>query len=155
MFVLSVFLLVLVILYLRLRIRRARAGVESWIEGHDLDGRGKTYLNNLVGIKSRPDIVTRDMVVEVKSTTAGRNPYMGDVLQVAGEMAATGKDMAELRYANRSFLIRNSPEIKGYLYRVLGAMKYHLRYRIPPEGTPTPGKCRVCEFRMVCPEAAK
>jgi len=48
--------------------------------------------------------------------------------------------------------VENTLHLRGALMRVFHTMKEHLDHNIAPHGTPTKGRCRVCEFNDICPE---
>lgn len=132
--------------------RRSHAGISGWVKDSDLKGKGKKYVDLATGVIAKPDVVLRGKVIEVKSYTAKHRPFKGDILQAAAEMNAVGAGKAEIHYPNKSFRIKNSAQLRESLMRVSQAMQEHLKRRQAPKGTPTTGKCRVCEFNGICPE---
>jgi hypothetical protein len=146
--------------FARLRRERGCAGIVGWIRGQDLDGKGRRYyFNKRFGIGCKPDIRESGRIIEYKSASAGSHPYPSDVMQVAGEMIATGVEDAELRYGNgREFsFTSNSPEIKEAIKRmqqIVGRMQTHLANNVMPEGSPSPKKCARCSFSQECNQSA-
>jgi hypothetical protein len=146
--------------FTRLRKERGRAGIVGWIRDQDLDGKGKQYYyNQRFGIGCKPDIRENGRIIEYKSALAGSHPYPSDVMQLAGEMIATGLERAELRYGNgREFTYTsNSPEIKEAIKKVrqiVGRMQTHLANNVMPEGSPSPKRCARCSFSRECDQSA-
>ncbi|MCR4314655.1 MAG: hypothetical protein NUV84_05445 [Candidatus Uhrbacteria bacterium] len=132
--------------------RRSQAGISGWVKDSDLKGEGKKYIDRATGIVAKPDVVLRGTVIEVKSYPALNGPFKGDILQAAAEMNAVGAGKAEIHYPNQRFLVKNTTHLRDSLMHVYQAMKEHLNMKIAPHGTPTRGKCGVCEFKAVCPE---
>ncbi len=132
--------------------RRSQAGISGWVIDSDLKGKGNKYFDRTTGVAVKPDVVLRGKVIEVKSYHALNSPFKGDILQAAAEMSAAGVGQAEIHYPNKSFRIKNSAQLRESLMRVSQAMQEHLKRRLAPKGTPTTGKCRVCEFNRICPE---
>lgn len=156
MFVISLILLAVftIILgsWILLLKRRSQAGVSGWVKDSDLKGEGKQYFDGTTGVATKPDVVLRGKVIEVKSYPALNSPFKGDILQAAAEMNAAGVGRAEIHYPNKSFRIKNSAQLRESLMCVSQAMQEHLKRRQAPKGTPTTRKCLVCEFKAVCPE---
>ncbi len=143
----------------RLSKERGRAGIAGWIRDQDLDGNGRRYyFNSRIGIGCKPDIKENRKIIEYKSSSAGRNPYPADIMQLAGEMIAAGAEEAELRYGNgRAYpFASNSPETQEAIRKVqqiVGRMQSHLKHNIMPEGTPTPKRCARCSFGKECDQS--
>lgn len=156
MFVIGLILLAVFTIILRSWIillkRRSQAGISGWIMDSDLKGEGEKYFDRTTGVIAKPDVVLRDKVIEVKSYPALNSPFKGDILQAAAEMNAVGAGKAEIHYPNIKFQVKNSSQLRDSLMRVSHAMQEHLKRRQAPQGTPTTGKCRVCEFNGICPE---
>ncbi len=144
----------------RLSRERSRAGIAGWLRDQDLDGNGRRYyFNRQIGIGCKPDISENGRIIEYKSASAGSFPYPADVMQLAGEMIATGVENAELRYGNgRTYsFAAQSPEMKEAVQKVrqiVGRMRHHLKHNIMPEGTPTPKRCARCSFGKECDQSA-
>ena len=150
--------IVIILISLRLRSQRRRAGVRGWVVDQDLDGKGnKVYRDDKLGLSCKPDVVERSRIIEYKSAVVQGKARPGDVLTVAAQMLATGKEAAELRYANKGFTYqRSSSEMQKSMQKVqsiMGQMRRALMLRIAPKGTPTPNKCSKCDFRSGCPDA--
>jgi len=156
MFVIALIILAVFIIILRswfiLLKSRSQAGISGWVTDSDLKGKGKKYFDGTTGVTAKPDVVLRGKVIEVKSYPALNSPFKEDILQAAAEMNAAGVGQAEIHYPNKSFRIKNSAQLRESLMRVSQAMQEHLKRRQAPNGTPTTGKCRVCEFNGICPE---
>jgi CRISPR/Cas system-associated exonuclease Cas4 (RecB family) len=144
----------------RLSKERGSVGIAGWIRDQDLDGHGRRYyFNRRFGIGCKPDIKESRRIIEYKSASAGSSPYPADLMQLAGEMIATGVDEAELRYGNgRTYPFdSNSPEMKEAMQNVqqiVGQMQFHLKHNIMPKGTPTPKRCARCSFGKECDQSA-
>jgi hypothetical protein len=146
--------------FARLRKERERAGIAGWVRDQDLDGKGRRfYFNNRIGIGCKPDVRENRRIIEYKSSFASSHPYPADVMQLAGEMIATGVEDAELRYGNgRKFsFMWDGLEVKRAIQKVqqiIGRMQFHLKHNIVPEGTPTPRRCAGCSFGKACDQSA-
>ncbi len=144
----------------RLNRERGRAGITGWIRDQDLDGKGmRYYFDILSGIGCKPDIRENRRVIEYKSSSADNRPYPADVMQVAGEIIATGVEDAELRYGNgRTYSFASkSPEVKEAVQKVrqiVSRMQSHPKHNIMPEGTPTPKRCARYTFGKECDQSA-
>ena len=152
-------LVVILNIYRRLRDQRRKAGIRGWVLDQDLDGKGQTvYRDARLGVSCKPDIVQRRRIIEYKSATVHGKARSGDILYVASQMLATGKDEAELRYANTKFVFaRNSTQMQAAMHKVrsiIGEMRRHLSLSTAPKGTPTKNKCTKCVFKASCTEAA-
>lgn len=146
--------------FARLRKERGLAGITGWVRDQDLDGKGKRYyFNRRFGIGCKPDIRENGRIIEYKSAFAGSHPYPADVMQLAGEMVATGVENAELRYGNgREFsFTSDSPEIKEAIKKVqkiVGRMRTHLKRNVMPEGSPSLKRCARCSFGKECDQSS-
>ena len=146
------------VLWKVLKKQRMQAGITGWVLTQDLDGNSKkVYRDRKNGISSKPDIVERKKVIEVKSATADIRARWVDILQLAMEMQTSGKRQGELRYANKRFLFKwQDSEIRAALRHALAIsekMRWHLRSRIAPPATPSDRRCAVCKFGAECPES--
>lgn len=145
--------------YGKLRKKKQAAGLESWVKSQDLDGKSsKVYRNYEAGISAKPDIVERDKVTEYKSAAIGDKARRGDILQLTAEMMATKARKGELRYGNgkRFQFTEDTPIIKSSMKRIAWIseqMKWHLRTRIAPPGTPRPAKCAKCSHLKDCSDS--
>lgn len=151
-FVILAFFTIILVSWIVLLKRRSEAGINGWVKDSDLKGKGKKYFDRTTGVVSKPDVVLRGKVIEIKSYPVKDRPFSGDILQAAAEMNAVGVGKAEIHYTNKRFLVKNSTQLRNSLMRVYHAMKEHLDLNMTPQGTPTKGRCRVCEFNAVCPE---
>ncbi len=147
--------------FARLRRERGCAGIAGWVRNQDLDGKGQRYyFNRRFGVGCKPDIRENGRIIEYKSSSAGNHPYHSDVMQLAGEMIATGMDDAELRYGNgRSFSYTSkSPEIKvaiNSVRQIVERMQAHLANNVIPEGSPSPKRCATCSFSHECDQSMR
>lgn len=160
MYILACFaILIVLVMYVKMLRRRKKAGIKGWVQSQDLDGRGrKVYRDSKTGISAKPDVVENKRVIEVKSASVKDKARRSDILQLAAEMIASGRQVGELRYGNnKKFEFRlDSPKmraLRGELSRISGLMDRHLRMRIPPKGTPTRNKCAKCDYRRECSDA--
>jgi hypothetical protein len=72
--------------------QRKQSGYTGWVLSQDLDGRSKKiYRDNQDGISSKPDVVERKKVIELKSAAIEGKARWIDILQLALEMKTTGK----------------------------------------------------------------
>ncbi len=156
----AVFVILLTIgLWVLLKKQWQQAGAQGWVVRQDLDGMGnQVYKDKKNGIVCKPDVVERRRIIEYKSAVTGSRARPGDILQLASQMMSTGAMEAELRYhPDRRFVFRkDSPEIRSAMNTVvqtLNRMRKHLRSKNMPKGTPSPGRCRICQFRWECPES--
>ncbi len=155
-----IFAAVLLILVLTLRRQKRRAGISGWVKDQDLDGGGKRlYYSPEINIVCKPDIIEGKKVTEHKSADVIGYPPPYDILQLAAQILAVGADSGDLQYPESTFVFtREHPEIQdafSKLKKITWKMEEHLRENKPPEATPTLGRCRVCEFRNECGEAAR
>ena len=151
-FVILAFFTIILVSWIVLLKRRSEAGIGGWVKDSDLKGGGRKYVDQATGMVVKPDIVLKGKVIEVKSYPVKNGPFKGDILQAAAEMNAVGVGKAEIHYLNRKFRVENTLHLRGVLMRVFHTMKEHLGHNIAPHGTPTKGRCRVCEFNDICPE---
>jgi len=151
-FVILAFFTIILVSWIVLLKRRSEAGIGGWVKDSDLKGEGRKYVDQATGIVAKPDIVLKGKVIEVKSYPVKNKPLSGDILQAAAEMNAVGVGKAEIHYLNRKFRVENTLHLRDALMRVFHAMKEHLDLNMAPHGTPTKGRCRVCEFNDICSE---
>ena len=142
--------------YGKLQKKKKAAGLKGSVKSQDLDGMSnKVYRNYEAGISAKPDIVEGNKVTEYKSTSIADKARKTDIVQLAAEMIATGAKQAELRYGNdkRFQFTKDSPIIKSSMKRIAWIaeqMKWHLKTRSAPRGTPRPGKCAKCWYWKDC-----
>ena len=97
--------------------------------------------------------------VEIKSARVAGAPRHEDVLQVAtyllilDDLYEPAPRYGVLRYANATFEIPYTPELRDEVLEVLAEMQA-LDGADPPPGDPSPARCRACAFRAICDDAA-
>ncbi len=154
--ILVVAIIVIRLVHGKLQKQKQAAGVEGWVKTQDLDGKSKKiYRNYEAGVSAKPDIVEGNKVTEYKSAVIGDRARRSDIVQLAAEMMATNVKRGELRYGNdKRFLFTvDTPIIRSSMKRIAWIseqMKWHLRTRNAPSGTPRPGKCAKCFYRKEC-----
>ncbi len=142
----------LVIIALVIVKRRIELGLAGRIKENDLAGKGTVNVDTSLGIVAKPDILVGNKVIEVKSAKVNK-PYTGDVLQLAATAIASNAKKGELRYSNKTFKLEAPSRFRPLVKKIAAKMRFHLKYKIPPPATPSPGKCRKCMFRDMCEEA--
>ena len=150
-------IVIIIVFIWRLEQQHKKSGVQGWVVDQDLDGGSdRIYRNSQLAISCRPDVVERNRTIEDKSADIRDKPRWGDVMQVAAQVLATGKEEASIRYPNRTFnLHKKNPLMQNAIKEVkmIGPlMRRHLETRIAPKGKPSRKKCTWCEFRSSCPD---
>jgi CRISPR/Cas system-associated exonuclease Cas4 (RecB family) len=152
---------VMICIYSTYRNRKRTAGITGWVKTQDLDGLSRTvYRDQKSGISCKPDVVEKTRVIEYKSSPGHGRARWVDMLQVALQMRATGKNEGELRYGNNESykLHKNDPAMRAASNRALKIvqqMQNHLRMRRAPKSTPSAKRCAGCVFLDQCPEAIR
>lgn len=147
------------VMYQVLKKQKKQAGIKGWVIDHDLDNKGKhIYRNHKTGISGKPDVVEHNRIVEHKSAVVTDKARYSDILQLAAQLIATGKQKAELAYAGgKKFSFEAGSKVMKKAMKRVDAisrrMRWHLMTRIPPSGTPTAKKCRACMYKAECPES--
>ncbi|MFA5105302.1 MAG: hypothetical protein WC527_09065, partial [Candidatus Margulisiibacteriota bacterium] len=140
--------------------QRKQAGIKGWVIDQDLDNRGKRiYRNEKSGISCKPDVVEHNRIIEVKSAKVNGKARYADILQVAAQLIATGKEKAELTYGNgKRFNFEKSDKAIKKAMKHVGwisqRMRWHLLTKIAPKGTPLKNKCASCMYKRECSDAA-
>lgn len=140
---------VIILIYAKLGKQRRKAGIRGWVIDQDLDGKGsRVYRDQKLGVSCKPDVVERNRLIEYKSATVHGKARYGDILHVAAQMIATGKNEAELRYANRKFVLsRYSGQMQSAMHQVCSIsaqMRRHLSMGIAPKRTASVTRSSLC-----------
>jgi CRISPR/Cas system-associated exonuclease Cas4 (RecB family) len=103
----------------------------------------------------KPDVLQEKRLIEYKSSHCYGKPFLGDLLQLTGEMMATGAREAELRYGNgRAFTYSiNDPiiqENKAKVIAIIAEMRMSIATGRCPHGLPAAKKCARCVFTLEC-----
>ncbi len=138
--------------------QRRQAGITSWVQSQDLDGKSKkVYRDKKAKISSKPDVVTSDRVIEYKSCAANGKARWVDIMQLAMQMKTAGKKLGELRYSNKHFAFKwEDMNIRFALRHALAIaekMRWHLWSRIVPPANPSERTCAICKFGAECPDS--
>ena len=147
----AVIVVVCIVLWKVLQKQRKQAGITSWVQSQDLDGKGKkVYRDKKAKISSKPDVVTSDRVIEYKSASVESRARWVDIMQLAIQMKTAGKKLGELRYSNKRFSYKwEDMDIRFALRHALAVaekMRWHLWSRIAPPATPSNKRCAICKF---------
>lgn len=112
------------------------------------------------GLVGKPDYIVeqrgRITPVEVKPSRRAETPYLSDVLQLAAYCLlieeAWGKAPAEglLRYADRTFAVDWTPQLRDVLIETLDAMRADMRAPSVDRDHNEAGRCAACGVRQHC-----
>ncbi|MFN8473079.1 MAG: Dna2/Cas4 domain-containing protein [Anaerolineae bacterium] len=112
------------------------------------------------GLVGKPDYIVeqggRITPVEVKPNRRAETPYLSDVLQLAAYCLlieeAWGKSPAEglLRYADRTFAVEWTSELRDVLIETLDAMRSDMRAANVNRDHNEAGRCAACGVREHC-----
>lgn len=121
---------------------------------------GESLLAPRYGLVGKPDYIVwydgRPIPVEVKPQRTAPEPYLSDVLQLAAygllveETYGQAPPYCILRYANTSFHIEFTPQLRGYLLHIMAQMRANLKARDVARSHDSPARCAACGFRDIC-----
>lgn len=159
-------LLALLLLLLALLLRRrsglpwARVAASDTDEKRPLD---KPLFAPRYGLTGRPDyLLKRGAVyipVEVKPGRFAPQPYESDLMQLAAYCLLVEETYQQpppyglLRYANQTFRLDYTPEVRADLLAILQEMRAALEDDDCARSHDEPARCRSCGFVAVCDEA--
>lgn len=115
------------------------------------------------GLSGRPDYVvkTREglVPVEIKTGQAPPRPHEGHMLQLAAYCLLLEESTGQrpphglIRYADRTFRVAYTPELRAALLQTLAWMRADLAATTVARSHNQPARCRRCGYRDVCGQA--
>ncbi len=115
------------------------------------------------GLSGRPDYVvkTREglVPVEIKTSPAPPRPHEGHVLQLVAYCLLVEETYGRrpthglIRYADRTFRVDYTPELRAALLQTLARMRADLAATTVARNHTQPARCRHCGYRDVCGQA--
>jgi len=150
------------LLWTMVRRQRRRSGLpQGSIRYSDTGGtRPPVLYSERLGLSGRPDYLVergRHLIpVEVKSTRAPAQPHASHVVQAMAYCLlveeATGRrpPYAIIRYADRSFQVKNEAHARREVVETLQEMRLQLAQLDAPAGTDDARRCRHCSYRAAC-----
>ncbi|MBX0328544.1 CRISPR-associated protein Cas4 [Oscillochloris sp. ZM17-4] len=165
---LAVVLIALALAALILAMRtRARTGL-PWAPVRADDARAGRGLERALvarryGLSGKPDYIIeragRQIPVEVKPGRHAPQPYESDLMQLAAycllieETSGNAPPYGILRYAEASFQLRYTPEVRADLLAILDEMRDLLNAEDAERSHSEPGRCAGCGFTSVCEDS--
>lgn len=122
----------------------------------------RPLLSRRYGLVGKPDYVVEERgewtPVEVKPTRRAATPYLSDVLQLAAycllieDVWGRPPQRGLLRYAEQTFAVDYTPDLRAILLATLDEMRALARARDVPRDHDEAGRCRACGVRAACDE---
>lgn len=128
-------------------------------------GRGleRPLLARRYGLSGKPDYLIerggRQIPVEVKPGRYAKQPYESDLMQLAAycllveETSGHAPPYGILRYAEASFRLRYTPEVRADLLTILDEMRDLLDAEDADRSHSQPGRCAGCGFADICEDS--
>lgn len=120
----------------------------------------RPLLSRRYGLVGKPDYVVEEhgewTPVEVKPTRRAATPYLSDVLQLAAycllieDVWGRAPQRGLLRYAEQTFAVDYTPDLRAILLETLDEMRAQARARDVPRDHDEAGRCRACGVRQGC-----
>lgn len=117
-------------------------------------------LSRRYGLVGKPDYIVEEggawTPVEVKPTRRAATPYLSDILQLAAycllieDVWGQAPRRGLLRYAEQTFAVDYTPDLKAVLLDTLAEMRVQRHARDVPRDHDEPGRCAACGLRAHC-----
>ena len=119
-----------------------------------------TLVSRRYGLVGKPDYVVEErdgpVPVEVKPTRRAETPYLSDVLQLVAycllieDVWGRRPRRGLLRYAEHTFAVDYTPEMRQVLLETLDEMRGQMRADDVARDHEEAGRCRACGVRAAC-----
>ena len=162
---LAVLLLAVLLLVWGLRLRHKTGLPWAPVVAQDTDGHtlDKPLFARRIGLTGKPDYLLelrgRTIPVEVKPGRRAARPYESDLMQLAAycllveETSGEAPPYGLLRYAERTFRLDYTSQVRDELLTLLDEMRAALQAPACTRSHDDPRRCRGCGFFEQCDEA--